>query len=151
MIVRADTEVPCRSRELRHLRQVVKKAMKGISDYSRFEVSLLLVGEDKIRDLNSHYRGKDEATDVLAFPMMSKDEIESVISVGSRYPEMLGDIVICVPVAERQSGERGVSLNDEIELLAVHGLLHLYGYDDATEAGQREMDELASKILNREV
>lgn len=151
MKVRADTEQPGWNHEMRHASKVIKKAMNQMHAYKRFEVSLLLSGEERIRDLNSRYRKKDEATDVLAFPMMSRKEIESVGSPGSRHTELIGDIVICVPVAKNQAEERGVSLNDEIELLAVHGLLHLYGYDHSNDEEEREMSELASKILKREV
>lgn len=151
MIIRADTEVPGSSRELRHIRHVIKKAMKKIFPYGGFEVSLLFVEEEKIRELNSRFRKKDEATDVLAFPMMTREEIESSVSMGGKQPELIGDIVICVPVAEMQSCERGISLNDEMELLAVHGLLHLFGYDDSTDSGEREMADIAGKILKREV
>jgi probable rRNA maturation factor len=151
MIVRADTEVPKQNREMRHLRKVIKRSMKQVLPGSWFEVSLLLVGEERIKDLNLHYRGKDETTDVLSFPLMSWEEIDSPKALHGGYTELIGDIVICVPVAERQSRERGVSLDNEMEMLAIHGLLHLCGYDDSTLSGEQEMEKLASAILKREL
>lgn len=151
MRVRADTEERAWNHELRHVKKVTKRAMKVLSPRSEFETSIMLVGEEKIRELNSGYRGKDEETDVLAFPMMSREEIESSGLRESKHDQLIGDIVICVPVAGKQSADRGVSLKVEIELLAVHGLLHLYGYDHSTDREEQEMTELASKILKREV
>lgn len=151
MTVKADTEVPGRNRDLKHIKHVIKKAMKSMSQCHWFEVSILLVGEERMKDLNSKFRGKEEATDVLAFPLMTKEEIGSVESSGGGRTELIGDIVICVPMAQKQSEERGVSLDDEMEWLAVHGLLHLFGYDDSTESGEREMAGMAGRILKREV
>jgi rRNA maturation RNase YbeY len=71
-----------------------------------------------IHSLNRRYRGKDKPTDVLSFPLT--DEL---------YPELLGDVVISVDTATRQARRRGHSLREELQILLIHGILHLLGYD----------------------
>lgn len=99
------------------------------------EVSVLLCDDERIRRLNREFRGLDEATDVLTFPA---EEIEG---------GPLGDIAISVPYAQRQARERGVSLDQEIGYLAIHGALHLLGFDDESEEDRatmiREMNRVA--------
>jgi probable rRNA maturation factor len=83
-------------------------------------LTLVLVGDDAIRRLNRTFRGKDKPTDVLSFPIME------------RTPEgefHMGDIMISVPRAEKQAHDLGHSLRHEIEFLAVHGFLHLLGFE----------------------
>jgi probable rRNA maturation factor len=91
-----------------------------------------------MRALNRRYRGKDRTTDVLSFALREGP-------FGDVQPEMLGDIVISVPVAEKQARERGHSLSREIEHLLVHGLLHLLGYDH--ERGHAEARRMRRKEL----
>ena len=111
------------------------------------EVSLALVDEDTIRQLNSSYRGIEAPTDVLAFPLQEPSPGEPL----DLPPEaqVLGDIIIAVPVAARQAEEYGHSLAQELVYLAVHGFLHLLGYDDATPEGARVMEEKQMEVLKR--
>jgi probable rRNA maturation factor len=95
------------------------------------EVSLLLTDDAEIHVLNRDYRGKDRPTDVLAF---AYDE-----AVGAAGPRPLGDIVISVERARAQARSRRVTLESELELLVVHGALHLLGYDHAKPAEARRM------------
>ena len=100
-------------------------------------MSLLLVGDRAMRGLNRRYRGKDRSTDVLSFAFR-----EGVW--GGLRPELLGDIVISVPAAERQARDAGTPVAEELERLIVHGLLHLLGYDHergAAEARRMERRE----------
>ncbi len=90
----------------------------------RGEVSVLLTTDRKIRELNSRFRGKNKATDVLSFPAASGPE------------KAAGDLAIGVPVARRQAAEQGHTLGVEIRVLILHGLLHLAGYDHETDDGQ---------------
>lgn len=91
---------------------------------ARGEVAIALVTDAHMRKLNRTYRRKDSATDVLSFP--------------SDVPGMLGDIVIARGVAEAQAREHGHALQTELRVLALHGLLHLVGYDhDAKDDGGR--------------
>ena len=84
------------------------------------EVSLAFVGEQAIRTLNRKFMKKDKPTDVLSFPLGEK---------GPDGKFYLGDIVIAVPVAARQARAKGHGLDRELRLLAIHGFLHLLGYD----------------------
>jgi probable rRNA maturation factor len=100
------------------------------------ELSVLFAGDRIMRALNKQYRGKNDTTDVLSFSMR-EGPFPDV------RPEFLGDIVISVPVAEKQARAAGHSLNREIELLLVHGLLHLLGYDH--ERGPAEARRMRRK------
>jgi probable rRNA maturation factor len=93
------------------------------------EVSVLLTDDREIHALNRDYRGKDKPTDVLAFAL---DE-------GEGPPGLLGDVVISVERASVQARARGVTLDHELELLAVHGTLHLLGHDHAEPEEARRM------------
>ncbi len=112
------------------------------------ELSVALVSEEEMRRLNSRYRGLDEPTDVLAFPMT---EAGDTGRGRAETGEPLGDIAICVPVAERQAAARGETLTEELELLAAHGLLHLLGYDDADDEAAAAMREMESHLLGRSI
>jgi len=98
------------------------------------EVSILLCGDEFIQTLNSQYRGKDTPTDVLSFAQ--EDEL------------VLGDIVISVETATRQAQCANWPLESELALLASHGLLHLAGYDDESEEGAAEMEQLSREALD---
>ena len=115
------------------------------------ELSVALVGETEIRDLNRRYLGKDEATDVLSFPQMSPGELARPARGGPSEPEPLGDIAICLPVASRQASRRGSTVMDEVLVLAAHGLLHLVGYDDGSEEGAVEMEAAEKRLVGRSI
>ncbi|MDQ2799511.1 MAG: rRNA maturation RNase YbeY [Armatimonadota bacterium] len=93
----------------------------------------MLCDDAFIRDLNRTWRGKDKATDVLSF---AQDD-----------SEILGDIVIALPTARYQAQAAGWPQESELALLAVHGLLHLLGYDDETADGARRMQEKTEAAL----
>ena len=103
------------------------------------EVSLLLTTDEHIRSLNLQYRGLDETTDVLSFGLPS--------DLSDSAPKLLGDIVISVPHASRQAQVRNIPLNLELCYLAIHGALHLIGFQDETdderEGMMREMSKMA--------
>lgn len=107
--------------------------------------------EPRIRELNRRFRGLDQVTDVIAFPQMDSGELAGLIPGGAGGDELLGDVVICVPVACRQAVERGGQVADELELLGCHGLLHLLGHEDETEEGAREMLSVEKELLGRAI
>jgi probable rRNA maturation factor len=111
------------------------------------EVALLLVDESTIAGLNAKHLGHTGPTDVLAFPI---DEPGESPPAG---PAILGDVVICPTVAQRQATERGGAVHAELQLLTVHGLLHLLGMDHAEPDEEREMFALTDRLLalHREV
>ena len=96
-------------------------ALLGFCGHPDSELSVLLVSDQAIRELNSHYRGKDNATNVLAFPMQEETDIAN--------GAMLGDVVISLDTARREALEEGVHPRERLNRLLVHGLVHLLGYD----------------------
>ncbi len=111
------------------------------------ELSILLVDEDYMADLNHRWMGAEGPTDVLAFPM-DEGGIDHGPADDSGEPTLLGDVVLCPAVAARQAAAAGHSVSDELELLTVHGVLHLLGYDHAEPEEEREMFTLQSRVLH---
>lgn len=114
------------------LRRVLRGAARALR--ARGEVSLVLAGDRLVHRLNRDYRGKDRPTDVLSFP-------------GAGGDEGLGDVVISVPTAERNARRLGRTLPEELDVLALHGFLHVLGHDHETDEGQ--MDRLERRLRRR--
>ena len=123
-------------------RSVLKGVLEDLAPRDA-EVSVLFTNDARIHFLNREYRKKDEATDVLSFAFM--DEGENPEGAGV----ILGDIVISLETARRQSETRNVEPRDEIALLLLHGMLHLLGYDHEDPEGEREMFEIQEAWLAR--
>ena len=106
-------------------------------------VTVLLTGDDTLRNLNRQFADEDKVTDVLAF------------SSGAVFPgdaegkEILGDIAISMPQARRQAAAAGHSEDREIAMLTAHGVLHLLGYDHAEPDEEREMTGITASILEK--
>ncbi len=115
------------------------EAMLDSEDQPPSEISILLTDADGIRRLNRGYRGIDHPTDVLSFPLGDGPEVSEL--------QMLGDIAICLPVADKQAANNGIPLETELACLAVHGGLHLLGYDHRTEADRRAMNDKMNRIV----
>lgn len=111
------------------------------------EVSVTFVTNDRIREINREYRDKDAVTDVISFALEEIGEGE-VELVGADIPRILGDIIISIAKAKEQAEEYGHSFMREFGFLAVHGFLHLLGYDHMTEEDEREMFTLQKEILD---
>ena len=111
---------------------------------TRGELSLVMVSDRKMRALNLKFRGVDRATDVLSFPMAAEKQSTDLSSVAEHY---LGDVVIATGVAERQARNAGHRLGYEHRRLALHGLLHLLGYDHERDNGA--MARLEKKLRRR--
>lgn len=104
------------------------------------EVSITFANDEFVRRLNNQYRGVDQPTDVLAFAMQEgKDQ--------HIQPQLLGDIVISVETAKRQAALMGHSLNNELIVLLIHGILHLIGYDHVNEEDSKKMHNIEKAIL----
>ncbi|MGB4497964.1 MAG: rRNA maturation RNase YbeY [Methylococcaceae bacterium] len=101
-----------------------------------FELTIRIVDETESAQLNETYRHKNGATNILSFPFEVPDEIEL---------NLLGDLVICAPVLEREAQEQNKTLHNHWAHIVVHGMLHLLGYDhiDDTEAQEMEAKEIA--------
>lgn len=100
------------------------------------EVTVVLADDHTMRELNRRYRGYDRTTDVLAFPQNGP-------------AHLLGDVVISLPQAARQARRAGHPLEHEVALLAIHGTLHLLGYEDETPAGRRRMHRTQTELLRQ--
>jgi probable rRNA maturation factor len=114
------------------LRRVLGGAARSLR--VRGEMSLVLAGDGLLHRLNRDYRGKDRATDVLSFP-------------GGGGEGGLGDVVISVETAERNARAQGRTLARELDVLALHGFLHVLGYDHETDGGT--MDRLERRLRKR--
>ncbi|NIK13354.1 putative rRNA maturation factor [Alkalibacillus almallahensis] len=110
------------------------------------EMSVTIVDDETIKQINADYREKDYATDVISFALEEQGEGELDI-VGDDLPVHLGDIVISIDRAKAQANEYNHSLNRELAFLAVHGLLHLLGYDHETKADEKAMFQKQESIL----
>jgi probable rRNA maturation factor len=124
------------------------------------EMSLLFVDETTIAELNERFLGASGPTDVLAFPM------DDDLPPGGRQPDqggrgpgaptdpgdppaLLGDVVVCPAIAERQAHTRGAQFDDELALLVVHGVLHLLDYDHAESEEATVMRRREQELLDR--
>ncbi|MCW2765206.1 MAG: hypothetical protein JWO11_1165 [Nocardioides sp.] len=108
------------------------------------ELCIKAVNEDTIAQLNSQWMEKEGPTDVLAFPM---DELRPGLVNEDPEEGVLGDLVLCPEVAARQAATAGHSSEAEVELLTVHGILHLLGYDHAEPEEHKEMFGLQDELL----
>lgn len=126
------------------LYQALEEALKLSGRPAEAEISLLFVDDSRIRTLNLAYRGIDAPTDVLSFALQEEMEEEPDLEFAD---QMLGDIVISLPRARAQAEEYGHSLERELIYLAVHGTLHLLGYDHEEEAAKQEMRRREEEVM----
>ncbi|MEH7236064.1 rRNA maturation RNase YbeY [Bacillus sp. JJ1562] len=110
------------------------------------EVSITFVDNDRIQEINREYRDKDQPTDVISFAMEEMGEGEIAI-IGEDIPKLLGDIIISIPRAREQAEDYGHSFARELGFLAVHGFLHLLGYDHLTKEDEEKMFSKQNEIL----
>lgn len=120
---------------------LIKGIFKHVRDSREFNI--IFVGNDEIQQINRDYRGLDKVTDVISFALLDNDL--------SNYnaEDELGDIFICVDRAKEQAADYGHSLEREIGFLAVHGYLHLCGYDHMKEEDEKVMFAKQDEILNK--
>ena len=111
------------------------------------EVTLVVANDELLHQLNLDYRGIDAPTDVLSFAAKEEAEGQDVFVSAPEALNYLGDVIIAFPTAERQAAAAGHSIAAELSLLAVHGVLHLLGYDHASEEEEADMWARQSQIL----
>lgn len=113
------------------------------------EISITVVDNDKIREINREYRDKDAVTDVISFALEDDEDIFMALDMEEGdIPRDLGDIFLSYDKAVEQAEEYGHSVDRELGFLLVHGFLHLNGYDHMTEADEKEMFSLQEEILS---
>ena len=133
--------------DTRSLHALARHVLDGMGVNPLVELSIRLVEIDAMTALHEHFMNEPGPTDVLAFPMDELDDRRDDNDDDSLPPTLLGDVVLCPVVAERQAVEAGHSTEAELHLLCTHGILHLLGYDHADEAEEREMFGLQKRLL----
>lgn len=133
---------------------IAKCVKKALGQRAPIYIEIIFVEPEEIRTLNRKFRGVDSVTDVLSFPMLDNVRGKRIRKSDFRadYDEdekaiFLGSIAICPERAREQAAEYGHSERRELNYLAVHGILHLFGYDHTTEEDKREMRGLEEEIL----
>jgi probable rRNA maturation factor len=124
----------------RRLKKAAEAILRGLG-FTDTELSIVIVNDEEMARLNMQYRHVDTATDVLAFPMLEGE-------FGDVVPELLGDIVISAPTAQVMSQRFHCPLSTVLDLLLVHGVLHLIGYDhEHTPEDSRRMEGKSVELL----
>lgn len=120
------------------------------------ELSLRIVSADESQQLNNDYRGKNNPTNVLSFPMQMEEEFlafaeqsEELGSADEMFGNMLGDLAICAEVVEREAKQQNKSSESHWAHMLVHGMLHLQGYDHIEDDEAEEMEALEKKIMQQ--
>ena len=108
------------------------------------QLGILLVDEPQMSRLHEEWMGEAGPTDVLSFPM---DEVRGAVAGAAPSIGVLGDIVVCIPVAHHQAQEHGRSLDEEVQFLVTHGYLHLLGHDHAEPAEHAAMFALQDSLF----
>ena len=132
------------------MKETFEKVCKESLEYEEFEddceISLSIVTNEEIHEINKQFRGIDSPTDVLSFPMLTYEEGEEA-DVNENGEIVLGDIIISIDRAKEQAEEYGHSLKRELAFLAVHSMLHLMGYDHMVKEEEEEMFRRQKEIL----
>ena len=139
------------------INEVCEKALKAEEVNIPYQISLLFVDNEEIREINRETRGIDKATDVLSFPMLDypKDKVFKEVYKETKFNEIyldgeelvLGDMVLSLERAKEQSIEYNHSFNREVCYLVVHSILHLLGYDHMEDEEKKRMRKREEEIL----
>lgn len=127
----------------RKIREIVKKILQSLKVDEKTEVSILFTDDKFIRLLNNKYRGIDNPTDVLSFSLQEGVDKPPVVE----SEKLLGDIIVSVETAQRQADTLNHSIEKELTVLLIHGLLHLTGHDHEKDQDYKIMREKENKIL----
>ncbi len=133
--------------QMLEIERLINFAAKKLTIEDHSEVSVTFVSNERIQEINREYRDKDAVTDVISFAMEELGEGEVELT-GVEMPRVLGDIIISIPRTREQAEEYGHSFQRELGFLAVHGFLHLLGYDHMTVDEEKVMFTLQKEILN---
>lgn len=127
--------------DLQRIRRVMNKILNYV-DRKDKEISLLFVDNEEIRDINKRYLNRDYPTNVISFSLTDGE-------YGNINPDVLGDIVISVEKAREDAGEAEIELNDAIDFLMIHGILHLldYNHEDTSEIEALKMKEKEQELF----
>lgn len=148
LVINQQNKVPYTQALQKTIIAVADAAAKVTKIGKNAELSVLIVDNSYIQELNHIYRGQDSPTDVLSFSMNELVDEDEVLDVEGET-NVLGDIVVSLQQAYHQSQEYGHSLERELGYLVAHGILHLLGYDHETEVERELMRNLEEKIMRR--
>lgn len=129
--------------DVARLERLARHVLQALAVPVELELSITCVDRRRIRELNEAHLGGDGPTDVLAFPIDGLDDVQRGV------PGLLGDVVLCPHLAAVQAGDHGRTPAAELDLLLVHGILHLLGHDHATEDERARMFGLTEDLLAR--
>jgi probable rRNA maturation factor len=127
------------------VKKIISLTAKEVKQEGNFEITILLIGDKKIRSLNKKYRHKDSVTDVLSF---SQKEGQAIV-LPDKEAHYLGDIFIAYPQVIKQAKKYNHSDKEEFSLLLIHGVLHLLGYDHVTKKDDITMKQIQEKIMTK--
>lgn len=130
------------------IRDILAFAVSYLKLSGSIEMSVTLTDNARIQEINRDYRGKDQPTDVISFALEEPGEGEMDIIQEDGMPRNIGDIIISIERAKEQAQEYGHGFDRELGFLAVHGLLHLLGYDHMTTEDEKEMFGLQKEMLD---
>jgi probable rRNA maturation factor len=131
------------------LQRIVEATLNAENAPPSVEISLVITGQERIQELNREYRGADRPTDVLSFALSEKkagEEPEAFIEPPDGLIH-LGEVIISYPQAEIQAREQGHSVNREMAVLTVHGVLHILGYDHEVPEDETAMRAREKQVL----
>jgi len=135
--------------DIEWLQQIVEKTLLAENIPPNAEVSLVIVGQERIQELNREYRGKDRPTDVLSFSLIEQKENETEDFINPPDGLIhLGEVIISYPQAVLQADEHQHSIKKEMAILMIHGILHLLGYDHEQPEKAPAMIAREKEILN---
>jgi probable rRNA maturation factor len=126
------------------IEKVVHQTLRTARIEDACEVSVLLTNDQKMRELNREYRGKDKPTDVLSFAF----EEGEVLVLPPGAPRLLGDVILSLPTIRKQASDHGQTYAKECAWALCHGTLHLLGYDHQTDREEETMRGVESDVLN---
>ncbi|MBT3455657.1 rRNA maturation RNase YbeY [bacterium] len=115
--------------------------------YGDFDIGILLTDNSKIQTMNKKFRGKDTPTDILSFPYHTKLKPDENIEITSEEDKSLGDIIISLEKSKVDAEEQNCSLSDYLNVLLVHGICHLLGYDHKIDSEYEKMEKQEKKLL----
>ena len=131
------------------VKKIVRQVLKAEGVAPPYEVSLVFTDSETVQRLNRDYRGVDEPTDVLAFYMLPQKGTDSSFALPPDGVTRLGEVIISYPQALAQAKDQGHSLERELALLVIHGILHLLGYDHERPEEESKMRERERELLER--
>ncbi len=130
-------------------KKIVRQALKAEGVPSPYEVGLVFTDAERVKQLNRDYRGVDEPTDVLAFYMLPQKESDCSFALPPDEIIRLGEVVVSYPQAVAQAKKQGHSTERELELLVIHGILHLLGYNHEEPAQEKKMRAREKQLLEK--